>query len=726
MLTASFRKNSFACLLVAALVPLFLPGCDPGGKGSAGGKIDRYALVHRHNVVVTRFDSMASVSVGNGNFAFTVDPTGLQSFPDFYAHGVSLGTESSWGWHSFPNPNHYTLADVTRDYLVHGREVPYVTSFSAPARKKQATAWLRENPHRLDLGRIGWELRTASGSAAPMDSISRIHQVLDLWTGEITSRFSLGGEAAEVKTVCSPRTGMIAVRAASPLLGQGRMNMTIRFAYGSGQWGDACDWNSPARHQTLLVKSQPHAVLLKRILDTTVYYVQLAWQGDATFRQLATHRFELVPAKGDSVLSFSCAFSPAPPDSVNAGFAGTQAAAKTSWEHFWKTGGAVDLSGSTDPRAFELERRIVLSEYLTRIQCAGMYPPQETGLTYNSWYGKFHLEMHFWHEAHFALWDRTPLLERSLSWYKTIAPRAAATARKQGYEGYRWPKMTDPTGRESPSPIGPFLIWQEPHIIYMSELCYRSHPGRSTLEKYKDLVFGTADFMASYPWYDSLTGKYVLGPALIPAQERYNRDSTINPTFELAYWYWGLSVAQKWRERLGLPKDPRWQRVMDHLSPLPVKNGVYLAAQSAPDTYTNPRFTTDHPSMLMAYGFLPRTPLLDTAVMRATWKKVMQVWDWPGTWGWDYPMMAMTATRLGMPEEAIRVLLMKVTKNTYLPDGHNYQRANLRCYLPGNGSLLLAISMMCAGWDGYQGPPDPGFPKNGKWKVRWEDLRPMP
>ena len=39
-------------------------------------------------------------------------------------------------------------------------------------------------------------------------------------------------------------------------------------------------------------------------------------------------------------------------------------------------------------------------------------PPQETGLTCNSWYGKFHLEMHWWHSVHFALWNRAPLLAK--------------------------------------------------------------------------------------------------------------------------------------------------------------------------------------------------------------------------------------------------------------------------------------------------------------------------
>lgn len=715
--------------LLGCATALCTVACHEPGPSSGTGKIDRYQLVRRHDVVVRGFDSMSSVSVGNGNFAFTVDPTGLQSFPEFYQNGVSLGTESQWGWHSFPNPAHYSLKDVTREFKVHGREVPYVTTVSTPARGKAASDWLRENPHRLDLGLIGWDIRSQADTRLGRDSITNIDQRLNLWEGTISSQFTAAGRPVKVRTLAIQDGDGIAVKASSPLFLSRRLRVNFRFSYGSGAWGNARDWNSPDKHESLVIDSGADHVLIKRILDSTVYFVQIHWEGAAGWTQLKRHEFELVPTGKDSVLAFSCVFSrknPLADSGEKRTFAEADTLNQHTWKDFWLSGGAVDFSGSTDPRAAELERRVVLSEYLTRIQSAGEYPPQETGLTYNSWYGKFHLEMYLWHEAQFALWNRTPLVERSLPWYKTIAARGRRTALEQGYKGIRWPKMTDPSGRESPSPIGPFLIWQEPHVIFMSELCYRSHPDRATLEKYKDIVFGTAEFMASYPWRDSVTGKYVLGPALIPAQERFNRDSTVNPTFELAYWYWGLSVAQQWRERLGMGRDSQWDSVMQNLSPLPVLGGVYLAAQSFPDTYTNPRYTTDHPTMLAAYGLLPRTPMVDTAVVRATLEKVMKVWDWPGTWGWDYPMIAMTATRLGMPKLAIDVLMMKETKNTYLPDGHNYQRDNLRIYLPGNGSLLMAVAMMCAGWDGYQGPANPGFPRDGTWKVRWENLSRMP
>jgi hypothetical protein len=137
-----------------------------------------------------------------------------------------------------------------------------------------------------------------------------------------------------------------------------------------------------------------------------------------------------------------------------------------------------------------LERRVVLSQYLLAIQCAGSTPPQETGLTYNSWFGKFHLEMIWWHQAQFALWGHPELLDRTLSWYETVEPIARQIAERQGFKGIRWMKMTDPSGTEAPSKVGSFLIWQQPHLIYLAELLYRANPSEELLKKYNSLQLG--------------------------------------------------------------------------------------------------------------------------------------------------------------------------------------------------------------------------------------------
>jgi hypothetical protein len=407
-------------------------------------------------------------------------------------------------------------------------------------------------------------------------------------------------------------------------------------------------------------------------------------------------------------------------DSVGA----TAAASVTHWERFWRDGATIDLSGSTDPRANELERRIVLSEYLTAIQCAGTMPPQETGETFNSWFGKSHLEMHWWHAAHFALWNRAEMLERSLPWYRRILHEARANAARQGYRGARWPKMVSPAGRDSPSGIGAFLIWQQPHPIYMSELVYRARPDRRVLERHRDLVFASAEFMASYPWWDQAQRRYVLGPPLIPAQESHPPKTTFNPTFELAYWEVGLAMAQRWRERLGLPREPSWDRVLKGLSALPMRDGLYVNAESAPTTFTDADQRRDHPTLLGAYGFVA-SPRVDREAMRRTLRKVFETWQWADTWGWDYPLVAMTAARLGEPELAIDALLMDTQKNRYHPNGHNYQRPGLTIYLPGNGGLLSATAMMAAGWDGAPARNAPGFPSAG-WTVQAERLRGLP
>jgi hypothetical protein len=245
------------------------------------------------------------------------------------------------------------------------------------------------------------------------------------------------------------------------------------------------------------------------------------------------------------------------------------------------------------------------------------------------------------------------------------------------------------------------------------------------LNKYKDLVFATADFMASFPYYDSAHKRYILGKGLIPAQERFKAEETFNPAYELVYWQWALSVAQQWRERLNMPRNKKWDIVLKGLSPLPLNENLYLAAESATDSYTNPEYRTDHPSVLAALGVMPSTGQVDNRIMTNTFNWVWNNWSWNETWGWDFPMTAMTATRLGMPDKAVDALLMNVQTNTYLKNGHNYQDGRLRIYMPGNGGLLTAAAMMVAGYDGSNALL-PGIPKNGAWKVKWEGLRRMP
>ena len=705
-----------------------LLGITVAGSAVAAEKIDRSKVVTRHNPHVTQIDSLSSLTVGNGRFAFTVDATGLQTFPLKYSKGVPLGTMSEWGWHSFPNTEGYEAKDALANHDFHrGHPEYYSLQIKQPERTRKAVDYLRANPHRLHLGTIGFDFTNTS-------KIKDIDQYLDLWTGKIDSKFRYDGHAYHVETVCDPNDDCIAANITS----DGNIGVAFSFAYPTGgHCDDACKWDDDNLHKTSLQTTKNSAIITRQI-DNTLYYIYITWKGKAEIKQTGLHKITL-KAKGKS-LSFSAIFQedsnksglseisgknvkfPASPD-----FSSCAKGSANRWSEYWNEGGFIDLGNVKDKRAAELERRIILSQYLMGAQEAGNIPPQETGLTYNSWFGKFHLEMTWWHLVHYGLWNKPELLDRQLSWYASAEEKARLIAQRQGFKGVRWMKMTDPSAEEAPSNVGSFLIWQQPHLTYMAELLYRAAKSdderAKVLDKYGKLVDETALFMTDFAEYDAPRDRYILR-GCIPAQETLKADSTINPPFELSYWLTALDMSQKWRTRRGLAPMEDTQKVIDKLSPLAFNSdGLYLAAESAVNTYTDIRMTSDHPALLGALGMMPDNKLLDKKVMAKTLRWIWDNWNWDKTWGWDYPMTAMTCARLGEADMAVDALLMPKRTNTYLVSGHNYQDQRLRLYMPGNGGLLTAVAMMCAGWDGCN-TSTPGFPKD--WDVKWEGLLPMP
>lgn len=681
------------------------------------GRVDRAATVARHRVRLSGIDPQAPLQVGNGEFAFAVDPTGLQTFPDAYpveGGGTLLGTQSQWGWHSTPSQRTYDLTETTRVYPTPRGPVPYVDlggELHDESGQTEAETWLRGNPHRLHLGLVGLWVGLIEPAA---DKLRRVEQDLDLWTGIITSRFELAGRAYRVTTAVHPERDAIVLIIDGPP--DEPVGVRLRFPYGSEAWATAADWTRPNAHRTR-VTAAGSGWMLSRTLDATTYPVAVHG-ADLAFQKLSEHdlvfsgsgRVEVVIEFGDRQAGAQPLYA-----------AEVLAASSRHWEAFWTEGACVDLSGSTHPQAGELERRTVLSQYLTAVNCAGSLPPAETGLMLNSWRGKFHLEMHWFHALHFAAWGRSRLLERSLGWYEAILPQARDAARGQGYAGARWPKQVGPEGRETPSSIGPFLVWQQPHPIYFAEMCFRADPADETLRRYAQLVFDTAEFMASFAVLgrDGAKG-FHLGPPIVPSQESYaaNRATSWDPTFELAYWSWALDTACVWWERMGKSPPAAWRTVAKGMARPHVIDGRYAALATPPHLVRD-----DHPGMLAALGMVPQTELIDPAVMGRTLDDALSDWDWASTWGWDYPLAAMTATRLGRPDDAVAALLLDRPKNTYLANGHNRQTSRLPIYLPGNGGLLAAVALMAGGWDGSSAQA-PGFGQG--WRVAHEGFIRLP
>jgi hypothetical protein len=727
-------------------------------------KVDRQALVSRHSVSFDRIDPTSPVMVGNGNLAFTADITGLQTFPQEYSPLAPLLTEAQWAWHSFPNPEHHRYEDSLVPVKVHGdiQYYPWLRDWSEA--RRPAIAWLRENPHRISLGRVSLYLVTHSGIPARLADLSATHQTLDLWNGALLSRFELDGGQVEVQTRVHPELDMLIVTLTGAPLRDGRLGVVLKFPGVSTALNpDPADWIHPQRHKTLVTRHGPRRLSLTREIDSTRYFVAVRTSQDVSFTPLDPHAFRILPRGADrpDTLTVMVLFSEHSPASDLPNPAAAEAAVTDHWHRFWGTGGAVDLSGSTDPRALELERRIVLSQYLMAVNASGALPPQEEGLFSNSWYGKFHLEMHLWHAGHFALWGHPELLERSMPWYLEHLKQAQARARAHGLRGAWWPKMVGPDARESPSPINPFIMWQQPSPIYLCELLYRAMPTRATLLRYRDLVLESADLLASFAQSDRAQEAHVLGPPLIPAQEVYAPLDTFDPAFELTYFRLGLLTAQTWRERLGLPRSPQWDEAIQKLASLPQRDGIYLPTASVPrfwelaaspecsEGHTAPAcLNRDHPSVLGALGMLPGDNV-DHETMRRTLRAVEAHWDLRQTWGWDFPLMAMTAARLHEPDKALDLLFYEAPNNRWGPTGmtpreHLQTEASVaggpasggrsqmphftrdaETYFPSNGSLLFAVAMMAAGWDGEPGSA-PGFPHDGRWQVKSEGVLRVP
>jgi len=761
------RSALLAFTLLAGPVALPQGACaqtvQPASAVAPAAPIDRQALAQRHNVTLTSIDRHAPIMLGNGDLGFTADITGLQTFPEQYSELAPLLTMAQWAWHSFPNPEGYSEQNGLVNVPVPGRgEQPYAWMKSwAEAETNPAFTWLRANPHRISLSRIG--LSFSDGRALDFAKVADTRQTLDLWSGALTSRFTYDGQPVEVVTRVHPELDMVMVEIASPLVASEGLGVQVRYpGVNPAINPDPTSFDGAGAQSLDVLAFDTGDVRIRRTLDDTTYHSGIIASGK--IEQSGADRFSVV-ANGRDRLTVMVRFDQTADTTKASAYSASVQAVTRHWKAFWTEGGAIDFTGSTDPRAAELERRVVLSQYLSAVNGAGELPPQEEGLFSNSWYGKFHLEMHPWHAGWQAMWGRPELLERSLPWYVGNLANARAEAARHGVKGAWWPKMVGPEGRNSPSLVSPFIMWQQPHPILLAELVWRSEKDPAVLARYAELVETTADLLASWPIEQN--GRLNLGTPLIPAQENYDPLTTINPTFEVEYFRWALETAQQWRVRQGQPRRADWDQALAKIAPPAMKDGLYLPVESVPDFWETAMSEAcrkhaaatqcknrDHPSFLMAYGFIPGARI-DPNAMRRTFEAVEQNWDVRQTWGWDFPMMAMTAARLGEPEKAVDWLFADLKNNQWgvtgmtprvhldehadelvpvsagaggvamavNPDGAGYRRA-AETYFPSNGSLLMAVGLMAGGWDGSTGHA-PGFPKEG-WTVRVEGLTPAP
>jgi hypothetical protein len=225
--------------------------------------------------VLTALDPTSPLSVGNGEFAFTADVTGLQTFAEAYDKDpkhTPLCTMSQWGWHTSAKPADLPPLELTQ-YDAHGRSVGYATGRNP----KQTVEYLRTNPHRLHLGRIGFSIHTREGRIARADDLRDVRQELDLFTGTISSRFRIDDNGADVRTCAHPTRDAIAVDLRGPLLERNFVSVLLKFP-GPSPSVPAADWDHPEKHSTNLHSHRPRlCAALGRKLDDDRNTETLQW-----------------------------------------------------------------------------------------------------------------------------------------------------------------------------------------------------------------------------------------------------------------------------------------------------------------------------------------------------------------------------------------------------------------------------------------------------------------
>ncbi|KAF2994389.1 hypothetical protein E8E13_002470 [Curvularia kusanoi] len=697
-------------------------------------KIDRKKIVSQFNIIRTNLidNETTPLQVGNGNFAFNVDNTGLQTFLPF-------NTLSSWAWHNDSLPED---GELPSDYKglpreTYGREVFY----DIPDPKlKEITQWMIGNPNRINLGRIGLQY---NNDTLRSSQISKPRQELDLWSGTLTSLFEIAGKAVKVVTQGDLDTDAVVVTIDSELVSSGDLKVELDFPYPplhSMRYKYevfAGTYDLPLNHTTALTEARANCTTahIQHVLQDTSYFVNLRWPKRAPLQVsnfakhnptlVGAHRFTLSSVANRTSLIFTAHFSPNRRIPSSPGKIQDQSPRK--WNAYWQEGGFIDLTASSNPNATELQRRIITSQYHVRVNSAGSsQPPQESGLMNNGWYGKFHMEMVIWHLAHWSTWGKQQYFDNVFpQLYEILLPSSIARAQRMGWGGARWPKMTDlQTGINSPGDINAFLMWQQPHPLYLANLPYQAKPTRDTLQRWDSVISATADYMASYPGLNNTTKKFDLGPPAYGVTENTPPNSTRNLAYEVSYWRYGLDAAIDWKRKLRQSVPEKWIHVAANLALPPIIDGLYAVYDGLNASWwDDPKLTDDPRSLIMLQGVLPDTPAVDPDVALRTADKVWEIWGDARIRGWGRPALAINSARIGNPQRAIYHL---TAYNYWKFDDAGFavrggDGGTPPPFMPGNAGFLFAIAYCAAGWQGTKGDA-PGFPKDVSWVVRHEDL----
>lgn len=583
----------------------------------------------KYNLKFNHIDSKNPVTIGNGDFAITLDQTGTQSLYEIYKD-IPLSTMSNKNWFykdkkdikpSYVDGKAYMLFNLDNDpnYQIN-RQYPFKYSFMQ--------ILLYDNDKLIDI-----------------NNIKDVKQELDLYKGIVTSSFNYKEKINKTISFIYQDHDEFNFKLQSD-----NLNLALKFNYPS--------YTKNGYRLDILPN-----VLVKEDRITLLYDDK----NSLSFKLKSSSNYQIVENTlifDDNNVSFSLAL-----DEIKEG---------KLLDEFWKCDNGIIIDNE------ELVKKMVLSKYLLHVNSTGIYPPQESGLTYNCWNSKFHLEMHLIHSLWNIYNNHVGDLVKSFDYYLSIMPSSLKRASLNGYKGLRFPKMTGPDGKDSPSNIGPLLIWQAPHILFMLQEIYYLYNKENIIKKYEPLISGTIDFMISFLTLKD--SKYQMLDPLLEACESIPLDRCQNPSFELEYWRYTLERQPKIDTVLYGHQRYDYLDITSKIITPKEDDGIYLKTYGVIDKYD---LYKDHPTEGFLMSFF-KSKIVDKEKMVKTIDYILKNMDLSSYWGWDFPFLGLSLLNCGEIEKSIEVTQLNTINNQYLYNGYNTSpRDDLKAYLPGNGAFLI-------------------------------------
>ena len=583
----------------------------------------------KYNLKFNHIDSKNPVTIGNGDFAITLDQTGTQSLYEIYKD-IPLSTMSNKNWFykdkkdikpSYVDGKAYMLFNLDND-------PNYQTNRQYPFKYSFMQILLYDNDKLIDI-----------------NNIKDVKQELDLYKGIVTSSFNYKEKINKTISFIYQDHDEFNFKLQSD-----NLNLALKFNYPS--------YTKNGYRLDILPN-----VLVKEDRITLLYDDK----NSLSFKLKSSSNYQIVENTlifDDNNVSFSLAL-----DEIKEG---------KLLDEFWKCDNGIIIDNE------ELVKKMVLSKYLLHVNSTGIYPPQESGLTYNCWNSKFHLEMHLIHSLWNIYNNHVGDLVKSFDYYLSIMPSSLKRASLNGYKGLRFPKMTGPDGEDSPSNIGPLLIWQAPHILFMLQEIYYLYNKENIIKKYEPIISGTIDFMISFLTLKD--SKYQMLDPLLEACESIPLDRCQNPSFELEYWRYTLERQPKIDTVLYGHQRYDYLDITSKIITPKEDDGIYLKTYGVIDKYD---LYKDHPTEGFLMSFF-KSKIVDKEKMVKTIDYILKNMDLSSYWGWDFPFLGLSLLNCGEIEKSIEVTQLNTINNQYLYNGYNTSpRDDLKAYLPGNGAFLI-------------------------------------